>query len=123
MKQRAIAIVAVLLLAACGSLGDLGLEDILGSTGAQDSSDLRGIVERVDTGNRTIALDVNYINNLRDDRQDSVIYYDDQTVVEYQGQQYRVDNLERGDEVAITGTNSGGRYVADKITVVRDASS
>lgn len=123
MTRKLSWIAMVLLLAACGSggLGDLGsLGDILGSTGSNDKSDIRGTVNRVDTSNQSIILDVSYINNLRDDRQGSVVYYDSNTVVEYQGAQYAVTDLERGDEVSITGRNSGGRYIADRIVVTRN---
>ena len=103
-------------------MGDLGgtLGDILGSTGTDDASDIRGTVNRIDTSNQTIILDVSYVNNLRDDRQGSVVYYDSNTVVEYQGNQYNVTDLERGDEISITGRNTGGRYVADRIVVTRN---
>jgi hypothetical protein len=40
--------------------------------------------------------------------------------VEYQGSTYAVNDLERGDEVTIRGSNDGGRYVADIITVTRN---
>lgn len=115
---------ALLMAAACGSLGDLGgLGDILGSTGRDDQSDIRGYVTRVDTSARRIDLDVNTVNNLREDRAGSSIYYDQNTVVEYRGQQYSPENLERGDQISVTGVNNGGRYVARRITVLRDVSS
>lgn len=122
MARKLSMLAMVLLLAGCGSIGDLGgtLGDILGSTGADDASDIRGTVNRVDTSNQSIVLDVSYVNNLRDTRQGSVVYYDSNTVVEYQGNRYNVTDLERGDEVAITGRNTGGRYVADRIVVTRN---
>jgi len=125
MARKLSMIAMVLLLAGCGSLGDLGgtLGDILGSTGSDDASDIRGTVNRIDTANQSIVLDVSYINNLRDDRQGSVVYYDSNTVVEYQGNQYTVSDLERGDEVSITGSNTGSRYVADRIVVTRNVRS
>ena len=123
MTRKLSMLAMVLLLAAgCGSIGDLGgtLGDILGSTGTDDASDVRGTVNRVDTANQSIILDVSYVNNLRDTRQGSVVYYDSNTVVEYQGNQYNVTDLERGDEVSITGRNTGSRYVADRIVVTRN---
>lgn len=123
MARKLSMIAMVLLLAGCGSggLGDLGgLGDILGSTGSNDTSDIRGTVSRIDTANQTIVLDVSYVNNLRDDRQGSTIYYDSNTVVEFQGSQYAVTDLERGDEVSITGRNNGGRYIADRVVVTRN---
>ena len=124
MQRLSLAALLVLALAACssGGLGDLGgtLGDILGSSGSSDSSDVRGTVVSIDTGARAINLDVAYVNNLRDDRRGSTIYYDSETVVEYQNNTYRVDDLERGDEVSVVGSNESGRYVADRITVTRN---
>jgi hypothetical protein len=42
--------------------------------------------------------------------------------VVYQNKDYAVTDLERGDEIEVTGVNDNGRYVARQITVVRDAS-
>lgn len=127
MKKFSLAaILAAVLLtaAACGSMGDLGgLGDILGSTGQDDQSDIRGYVTRVDTSARRIDLDVNTVNNLRENRAGSSIYYDQNTAVEYQGKQYSPENLESGDQISVTGVNSGGQYVARRITVLRDVSS
>lgn len=120
MARKLSVLAMVLLLAACGSGGLGGLGDILGSTGSTDTSDIRGTVSRIDTSNQMIVLDVSYINNLRDDRQGSTVYYDSNTVVEYQGNKYSVTDLERGDEVSITGRNSGGRYIADRVVVTRN---
>lgn len=122
MKRLALGLL-VISLAACGGgllpdLGDLG--DILGSEDASDESDVRGTVTRVDTSDRRIDLDVSYINNLRDQRNGSTIYYDNQTVVEFQGETYRPEDLERGDEISVQGANVNGRFVADEITVLRD---
>lgn len=117
---------ATLLLAACGSggtLGDLG-NIILGSPSQSEPSDVRGSVAYVDTGARRIDLDVTYINNLRNtgNSQRGSIYYDNDTRVVYQGQNYNVTDLERGDEIEVRGHNDNGRYVAETITVVRDVS-
>jgi hypothetical protein len=124
VRKLSIAIFTILLAGCAGlGLGDLGgLGDILGSSGGDDASDVRGTVLLVDSGNRRIDLDVSYINNLRDDRRGSSIYYDSQTVVEFQGRTYRPEDLERGDEISVRGSNRDGRFVADRITVVRDVS-
>jgi hypothetical protein len=115
-----------LLLGACGTggtLGDLG-SIILGSPSTSQSSDVRGTVYSIDTGARRIDLDVSYINNLRNDNggQRGSIYYDNNTRVVYQDRQYSVTDLERGDQIEVRGVNDNGRYVAETITVVRDAS-
>lgn len=110
-----------LLAAACGTLGDLGnLEDILGSRGPDDSSDIEGTVTDVDVRDRRIDLDVHEVNNLREDRPDSSIYYDSNTVVLYEGDRYEPEDLERGDVIVVEGANEGSRYVADEIEVVRN---
>lgn len=111
---------AALGLAACGSLGGIDLEDILGSRGPSDSSDVEGTVTRVDTRDRRIDLDVHEVNNLRESRPDSSIYYDADTVVVYQRETYRPEDLEPGDEIAAEGANVRGRYVADEIEVLRN---
>ena len=123
MKRTLIALATVMAVGCGGGLlPDLGgLEDILGSGSPSQSSDVRGTVVEVDTRNRTIQLDVAYINNLRDERRGSVIYYDSDTVVEFSGRTYRPEDLERGDEISAVGSNVNGRYVASRITVLRDA--
>jgi hypothetical protein len=113
----------VLLLAACGSggLGDLG--GILGSPSSTQPSDVQGTVNYVDTQNQRIDLNVNYVNNLQTSQNAQSIYYDNRTQVVYQGRNYNVTDLERGDQVSVRGYNSGGRYVADTITVTRNVRS
>lgn len=123
MRKASIALLTLLLAGCSGlGLGDLGgLGDILGSGGSTDTSDVRGTVVRVDTSDRRIDLDVAYVNNLRDDRSGSSIWYDSETEVVYQNRSYRPESLERGDEIAIRGSNRSGRFVADRIEVLRDA--
>ena len=125
----AAAVLTALLLASCGSsgggLGDLG-DIILGSPSTSQSSDVRGYVSSIDTNARRIDLDVTYINNLRQTsstNQRGTIYYDGSTRVVFQGRDYAVADLERGDEIEIKGYNNNGRYVAETITVVRDVSN
>ncbi|MDQ3281504.1 MAG: hypothetical protein M3Q69_08830 [Acidobacteriota bacterium] len=130
MRRTSLVLAALLLTAACGSmggdggtLGDIG-NIILGSPSSQQSSDVRGSVEYVDTNQRRIDLNVTYVNNLRDNNngQRGTIYYDNNTRVVYQNRDYNVTDLERGDEISVTGVNDNGRYVARTITVTRDAS-
>jgi hypothetical protein len=118
--RRLVLALALVSLAACGSvgLGDLG--GILGSPSAEQSSDVRGTVNSVDTNNRVINLDVGYVNNLRETRSGQTIYYDSNTRVEFNNNTYNVTDLERGDEVSIRGHNDNGRYVAETITVTRN---
>lgn len=122
MRKASFALAALLLAAACGSGSDIlgGLGGILGSPSVDKPSDVRGVVNNVDTNNQRIDLDVAYVNNLRQTNQTGSVYYDSNTRVEYQGSSYRVTDLERGDEVSITGANNNGRYVASVITVTRN---
>ena len=125
MRIATLALTA-LLLGACGSgtgLGDLG-SIILGSPSTEQPSDVKGAVRSIDTNARRIDLDVSYINNLRNtgSQQQGSIYYDNNTRVEYQGQNYNVTDLERGDEIEVRGVADNGRYIASQITVVRDVS-
>lgn len=125
MRIATLALTA-LLLGACGTgggLGDLG-SIILGSPSQEQPSDVKGTVSYVDTGARRIDLDVAYINNLRNTNggQRGSIYYDNDTRVVFQGRDYAVADLERGDEIEVRGVNDNGRYVAQTITVVRDVS-
>jgi len=129
MRRTAFVLSALLLTAACGSMGDGGglgsIGDIiLGSPSTSESSDVRGTVSYIDTGARRIDMDVSYINNLRDNNngQRGSIYYDNNTRVTFQGRDYAVADLERGDEISVVGVNDNGKYVAREITVTRDAS-
>jgi hypothetical protein len=119
--MRKLSLLTVLLLvAACGTsgLGDLGT--ILGSPSPQQSSDVQATVNSIDTSNQRIDVNVNYVNNLRNTQSSQSIYYDSRTQVVYQGRTYRPEDLERGDEISVKGSNSNGRYVADTITVTRN---
>ena len=120
-------LLAALLLASCGtggSMGDLG-DIILGSPSSTQNSDVQGYVANVDTSTRRIDLDVEYINNLRQSgntNQRGTIYYDSRTRVIFNGNEYRPEDLERGDQISVVGANDNGRYVASTIEVLRDVS-
>ncbi len=120
MRKLSLLAAMLLLLAACGSsgLGDLGT--ILGSPSPSQNSSVQATVNYVDTSAQRIDVNVNYVNNLRNTQNAQSIYYDSRTRVVYQGREYRPDDLERGDEISITGYNSSGRYIADTITVTRN---
>ncbi len=113
-------LVVVLLLAACGSSGLGGLGSILGTPPSTQSSTVQGTVNSVDTNAQVINLDANYGNNLRNTQSGQAIYYNNNTRVLYQGRQYQVTDLERGDQITITGSDNNGRYLADTITVTRN---
>jgi len=120
--MRRLSLLAVLLLlAACGSggLGDLG--SILGSPSSTQPSTVQATVNFVDTNNQRIDVNANYVNGLRNTQgAQQSIYYDNRTRVVYQGRDYNVTDLERGDQISVTGYNNNGRYVADTITVTRN---
>ena len=60
------------------------------------------------------------MNNLRTSQSGQSVYYTSNTRVLYNNQTYSPTDLERGDQVSITGSNNSGRYVADTITVTRN---
>ena len=128
MRRATFILAALLITAACGSMGDGGLgsigDIILGSPSSTQSSDVKGTVSGIDTNARRIDLNVSYINNLRDDNngQRGSIYYDSNTRVTYNNRDYGVTDLERGDEIEVKGVADNGRYIAQQIVVVRDVS-
>lgn len=131
------ALVATAFLTGCGSTG---VGDILGggsSTPRNDDrydpyeqriTDVRGTVERVDTRDRTIVVDVEdtgYQNNLRNGDDELVLYYDESTVVEHQGRTYRVQDLEAGDRIQaeIADASDRDRLRVEEIQVLYDVTS
>jgi hypothetical protein len=124
-KALTAATLALLFLAACGSSG---IGDILGggsNTGA--TSELRGTVDYVDTSNRSVTLtNVSGYNTsmLSGGNGNTVrVYFDDRTPVTYNGQTYRVADLERGDEVLVQVEESGNNLVAESMTVTRNVAT
>jgi Domain of unknown function (DUF5666) len=125
-KSLTAAALAVLFLAACGSSGGMG--DIFGGGNPSNQNyEIRGTVDQVDPGTRSVYLrDVSGYNRsmLSSGGGDSVrVYYDDRTPVSYQGQNYRPEDLERGDVVSVRVDESGNSLVAESMTVVSDVSS
>ena len=122
----AAAVAAVLLLASCGSsgLGDLG--GIFGTPQTSSSTNpasVQATVNFVDPSNQRIDVAVNYVNNLRNTQSGAQsIYYDSRTRVTYNGNSgYNVTDLERGDQINVTGyQDNNNRFVADTITVTRN---
>lgn len=126
------AICLAALLTGCGSSG---IGDILGGgrdTGSQTDpyrdnvTDVRGTVERVDTRNRMIVVDgESYRNDLRNSGSgdEIVLYYDDRTRVEYQGQSFQPQDLEAGDRIEVDVAQSGDRLFAEEISVLYDVTS
>ncbi|HEX8151474.1 MAG TPA: hypothetical protein VF698_00050, partial [Thermoanaerobaculia bacterium] len=96
------------------------LRDVSGtSSGSYPSSSLstiRGTVRYVDASRRTIEVDRGYGSSV-------FVEYDTQMPVSFNGRNYAVADLERGDEIDIRVTDLGNsRYRADSISVVRSVS-
>jgi hypothetical protein len=122
-KTLAAATVALLLMAACGTSGN-GIGDIFGNGGYPTTSNaayqIRGTVDSVDTRGQSIFLTnvSGYNTNLNTGRSDSLrIYYDNRTTLNYQGQTFRPDQLERGDEVTVRVDQSGNQLIAETMDV------
>ncbi|MEA2490178.1 MAG: hypothetical protein QOH21_1970, partial [Acidobacteriota bacterium] len=49
------------------------------------------------------------------------VYFDENTTVDYQGQSFRPENLERGDEVTVNVDQSGNQLIAQRINVTYNA--
>lgn len=123
-KSLAAVALTVLFLAACSS-GGIG--DILGGGTPNQSQELRGTVEAVDTSTRSIYLTnvSGYQSMLSSGGSSGAVrvYYDADTTVSFNGQSYRPEDLERGDEVSVRVEESNNRLTADTMTVLRDSSS
>jgi hypothetical protein len=86
-----------------------------GNTGTYGST-LRGTVSYIDTSRRILEVNRGYGSGV------VTVQYDTNTVVEFNGRRYRVEDLDRGDEIEINLTDSGsGRLFANSIYVVRDS--
>ena len=123
-KSLTAASLALLLLAACSSSGGMG--DIFGGGNSNQNYDIRGTVDYVDPNTRSVYLrDVSGYNRsmISSGSGDTVrVYYDDRTPVSYQGQNYRPEDLERGDVVSVRVDESGNSLVAESMTVLQDVS-
>jgi len=118
-------VVAAALLAGCGSSG---IGDVLGGYRGNDRysqfGEVRGTVQSVNTRDRSIVVDrEGGAYGLRNGGPEEVIlYYDDGTRVDYQGQTYRPQDLERGDRISANVDQSGSRLYVQDIQVLYDMS-
>ncbi len=124
-KPLALLSLGILLLGACGTMDDGG---IFGGGGNNQSNyEIRGTVDSVDVNSRSIYLTgvSGYQSMLSNSGSGSAVrvYFDDRTTVGYQGQTYRPQDLERGDEVTVRVDESGNTLLAEAVTVTRDVSS
>jgi len=106
-------LVALLLLAGCGSLGG-----VLGGnnypTSTQNTS-IQGTVTNIDTHAQRIDVNVNSSNGYPNT---SSVYYDNHTQFTYQNRTVSPLDLRRGDQVDIRAYNNGnGQYTADTVYV------
>lgn len=120
-KVIAAAAFALLLAAACSSSGGYG--DIFG-TNNNNRYDIRGTVDSVDTSSRSIWLTnaSGYNTSLSSgggygNGNTVRVYYDDRTTVNFQGRNYRPQDLDRGDEVTIHAAQSGNQVIAESMEV------
>lgn len=99
----------------CSSLGALG--SVLGGGQQQQTGQLSGTVQGVDTRNQQITI-------RQSNGQSVAVLYDNQTRVVYQNQNYAVSNLEYGDRVTanLQQTQSGG-YYTDYVQVDQSVST
>jgi hypothetical protein len=114
----AVAAVALLVLAGCGSIGyPSGSNYPNGSY----NNEIQGTVNYVDRNNGYIELTnaSGYAPMLSSSGSGNVvrIYYDRNTTVQYNGRNYRVEDLDSGDQVDVRVSQSGNRLVADSMTV------
>lgn len=116
---------ALLLLASCGSTSDIfggGNNDTYNRT-------LHGTVDTVDLNSNSIVLTntSGYTTNLSTGggAGNTVrVYFDNNTTVAYNGQTYRPENLDRGDQVDINvRQSSGNQLYADTMTVTYNANA
>lgn len=92
----------------------------------QSIDNVRGTVERVNTTEGYIVVDgegVDYRSNLRNGDDELVLYYDERTVVEHQGQTYRPQDLESGDRIVAEVEQDGSRLYVEDIQVLYDVTS
>jgi bifunctional DNA-binding transcriptional regulator/antitoxin component of YhaV-PrlF toxin-antitoxin module len=124
-KSLIAASLTMLLLAACGSTG---IGDVLGGGGggSQTSNyEIRGTVESVDSQSvwlRNVSGYTSMLSNSGSGNSGTArVYFDNQTTVDYQGQAYRPQDLERGDEVVVRVDEDGNRLIANSMTVTYNA--
>lgn len=123
-KTLAAAAIALLLLAACGSSGG-NIGDIFGGgSNRTATNEIRGTVDSVDLSNHSIYLtntsgyNPSMLSSGGSSGNAVRVYYDNQTSVQYQGQTYRPEDLERGDQVDVVVKQSGNNLIATSMSVL-----
>jgi len=105
-------------------LSDVTSGGVQGGTDDWRDTELRGTGRSVDTRGRTLEIESsdyrsNFSTGSSGSRDDVVLVrYDADTIVEFQGQRYSPENLERGDRVEVELRDLGGQLLAAEILVV-----
>src|SRR2546421_9143091 len=111
----AVAAAMLLILVGCGSASDIF------GTNQNKTNDIRGTVSSIDANSHSIWLTntSGYNSSMLSSSGsgDVRVYYDNNTRVSYNGQSYRPEDLDRGDQVDVQVTQSGNRLVADRVDV------
>ncbi|HEY8132613.1 MAG TPA: DUF5666 domain-containing protein [Thermoanaerobaculia bacterium] len=120
------AVLALLFAAACTSTNNPYPSGTYpsGSTYPSGTSEIRGTVDSVDLNSRSIYLTnvTGYSNYLNPGGGNNVrVFYDDRTTVNYQGRNYRPEDLERGDQVSVRVDRSSNQLLAQSMDVLYNA--
>lgn len=92
------------------------LQNVRDMQGGQYGNQMGGAVSFVDARARVIAFTSGGYSGAT-----TQVRYDDRTVVEYRGQLFRPENLERGDVVRIQARQWGNEWLAERIVVETSA--
>lgn len=110
IRQSAAAALMIASLGACaGNLGNI-LGSVLGGGSGAQSGQLSGTIRGVDTRSQQIAIQ-------QSNGQTVPVYYDNQTQVIYQNQNYSPTALENGDRVTARIQANGNNYYTDYVQV------
>jgi outer membrane lipoprotein SlyB len=117
IQRGAAAALMVASIGACAgnSLGNV-LGSVLGGGSQQQSGQLSGTIRGVDTRSQQIAIQAS-------NGQTVPVYYDNQTQVVYQNQNYSPTALENGDRVTARVQANGNSYYTDYVQVDQSVSS
>ncbi len=111
------AVVALLLTAGCGSLGDVLGGGNNNPNTTNQTAQITGTVNNVDTRAQRIDLNVNSSNGYPSGST-STVYYDSRTQFLYQNRTVSAADLRRGDQVDIRAlSNNNGQYTADTVYI------
>jgi hypothetical protein len=117
IQRGAVAALMVATLGACAgnSLGNV-LGSVLGGGSQSQSGQLSGTIRGVDARSQQIAIQ-------QSNGQTVPVYYDNQTQVVYQNQNYSPTALENGDQVTARIQANGNNYYTDYVRVDQSARS